>query len=131
MKMSKMKNQISFPGGKMTEGQKGLFELNDFVRKNIKSMKPYTSARDEFQGTDEDIVFLDANENPFENGVNRYPDPQQRRLKKLLSKVEFRSVILTNGQLPKLSVFILKITVLSFLETPGLCKITMNYAEKK
>ena len=63
-------------------------------------LKPYASARDEFQGTDEDIVFLDANENPFENGVNRYPDPQQRRLKKLLSGIKNISVdniLLGNG----------------------------------
>ena len=76
MKMSKMNNENSFPLGKMSEGQKGFFELNDFVRNNIKSLKPYSSARDEFKGSDSNLIFLDANENPFENGVNRYPDPQ-------------------------------------------------------
>jgi histidinol-phosphate aminotransferase len=41
-------------------------------------MKPYSSARDEFEDFDTaEMIFLDANENPFENGVNRYPDPQQ------------------------------------------------------
>jgi histidinol-phosphate aminotransferase len=74
--------------------------IQNLIRPNIKMLKPYASARDEFQGTDEDIVFLDANENPFENGVNRYPDPQQRRLKKLLSGIKNISVdniLLGNG----------------------------------
>ena len=58
-----------------------LTEINKLVRKNILSLKPYSSARDEFSGTDG--VFLDANENPF-GELNRYPDPHQKELKKKL-----------------------------------------------
>jgi histidinol-phosphate aminotransferase len=46
------------------------------------------------------MVFLDANENPFENGVNRYPDPQQRSLKAILAEqrsVETKHILLGNG----------------------------------
>ena len=62
------------------------FNLENLVRENVKRMKPYSSARDEFKDFDSNMIFLDANENPFENGVNRYPDPQQRNLKSLLAK---------------------------------------------
>ena len=62
--------------------------INNLVRENIKSLKPYSSARDEFKEFKTDMVFLDANENPFENGVNRYPDPQQNDLKAELSKLK-------------------------------------------
>ena len=44
-------------------------------------MKPYSSARDEFKDFDQNIIFLDANENPFSTGYNRYPDPHQKKLK--------------------------------------------------
>ena len=47
--------------------------LNELIRPDLQDIKPYSSARDEFEG--EASIFLDANENPFENGVNRYPDP--------------------------------------------------------
>ncbi len=57
------------------------FNINELVRENVARMKPYSSARDEFKGEGRKMTFLDANENPFENGVNRYPDPQQRGLK--------------------------------------------------
>jgi len=67
----------------------------------VKSMKPYSSARDEFEDFDTaDMVFLDANENPFENGVNRYPDPQQTTVKKALAKlkgVTEKQILLGNG----------------------------------
>lgn len=56
-----------------------MFDLQKFIRENIKNLEPYSSARDEFQG--EASVFLDANENPFDNGLNRYPDPIQHELK--------------------------------------------------
>jgi histidinol-phosphate aminotransferase len=62
-----------------------LTEINKLVRKNILSLKPYSSARDEFSGTDG--VFLDANENPF-GELNRYPDPHQKELKKKLSEIK-------------------------------------------
>jgi len=74
--------------------------IQDLIRPTIKALKPYSSARDEFQGNSDDMVFLDANENPFENGVNRYPDPQQRTLKSLLSKIKGvpqQNILLGNG----------------------------------
>jgi histidinol-phosphate aminotransferase len=59
------------------------FDLQAWVRPNIWALKPYSSARDEFSGNEG--IFLDANENPF-GGKNRYPDPHQRALKKVLSE---------------------------------------------
>lgn len=56
------------------------------VRKNIKSLAPYSTARDEYKGALG--VFLDANENPFENGYNRYPDPRQTEFKTLLAPMK-------------------------------------------
>jgi histidinol-phosphate aminotransferase len=63
-------------------------------------MQPYSSARDEFKDFDQEMVFLDANENPFENGVNRYPDPQQKTVKSALAdlkKVNQNQILLGNG----------------------------------
>ena len=76
------------------------FNLNSMVRENVKRLKPYSSARDEFKDFDSDMIFLDANENPFENGVNRYPDPQQRNLKAELARqknVSTENILLGNG----------------------------------
>lgn len=60
--------------------------LTLLVRKNVLALKPYSSARDEFEG--EASVFLDANENPYSNNYNRYPDPHQRKLKEVISKIK-------------------------------------------
>lgn len=76
------------------------FDLNKIVRENVKAMKAYSSARDEFTGATDDMVFLDANENPFENGVNRYPDPMQKIVKSELSKIKGipqEHILLGNG----------------------------------
>ncbi|WP_299336559.1 histidinol-phosphate transaminase [uncultured Psychroserpens sp.] len=76
------------------------FSLDELVRDNIKRLKPYSSARDEYKGVTGDMVFLDANENPFENGVNRYPDPQQRDLKAKICElkgVTEAQILLGNG----------------------------------
>lgn len=54
------------------------------IRKNILALSPYSTARDDFKGGDIS-VWLDANESPYPNGVNRYPDPHQKSLKKRLS----------------------------------------------
>ena len=65
------------------------FDINSLIRENVKSMKPYSSARDEFEDFDtSDMIFLDANENPFQNGVNRYPDPQQKTVKGVLAELK-------------------------------------------
>ena len=77
------------------------FNLNNLIRENVKLMKPYSSARDEFEDFDTaDMIFLDANENPFQNGVNRYPDPQQASVKVVLGKmknVSPKQILLGNG----------------------------------
>jgi histidinol-phosphate aminotransferase len=77
------------------------FNLDSLVRDNVKVLKPYSSARDEFEDFDTaDMVFLDANENPFNNGVNRYPDPQQASVKSILAKqnnVNPNQMLLGNG----------------------------------
>lgn len=61
-------------------------ELNKLLRKNIQTLKPYSSARDEYTG--EAMVFLDANENPFNHPYNRYPDPLQREVKEKISNLK-------------------------------------------
>ena len=76
------------------------FDANNLVRKNIQNMKSYSSARDEFKDFNTEMIFLDANENPFENGVNRYPDPQQNNVKLALAelkKVNTNQILLGNG----------------------------------
>ncbi len=74
------------------------FDINNITRKNILSLKPYSSARDEFSG--DAAVFLDANENPFNTPWNRYPDPRQSQLKAQIAKlkpVEPSQIFLGNG----------------------------------
>ncbi|MDC6388579.1 histidinol-phosphate transaminase [Maribacter sp. PR1] len=76
------------------------FNLDKITRENVKGLKPYSSARDEYVSDGSEMVFLDANENPFQNGVNRYPDPQQRSLKAVLAQQKSileRNVLLGNG----------------------------------
>lgn len=75
-----------------------MFDLEKIIRPNIKQMKPYSSARDEYKG--QEGVFLDANENPFNNPYNRYPDPLQNDLKEKLAgikKVDPSQIFLGNG----------------------------------
>lgn len=76
------------------------FDLDNITRENLKGLKPYSSARDEYVSDGSKMVFLDANENPFENGVNRYPDPQQRSLKAVLAGnkgIRPDNILLGNG----------------------------------
>jgi len=77
------------------------FNINNLIRANIKALKPYSSARDEYKDANvTEMIFLDANENPFENGVNRYPDPNQNNVKQLLSEIkgiDTRNLLLGNG----------------------------------
>jgi histidinol-phosphate aminotransferase len=73
-------------------------EINQLIRPDLLSMQAYSSARDEFSG--EASIFLDANENPFNNGVNRYPDPLQKELKQCIAtikKVNINQLFLGNG----------------------------------
>lgn len=75
-----------------------MFEINSILRNNIRNLTPYSSARDEFKGTEG--VFLDANENPYNTPYNRYPDPLQWKVKEKLSlikKVQPKQIFLGNG----------------------------------
>ena len=63
------------------------FDLKKLVRKNIWELAPYSCARDEYSGVDAS-VFLDANENPYNGPINRYPDPLQKTLKQEIAKVK-------------------------------------------
>ncbi|WP_431157731.1 histidinol-phosphate transaminase [Winogradskyella poriferorum] len=74
--------------------------IENLLRDNIKSIKAYSSARDEYKDASADMVFIDANENPFQSTVNRYPDPQQTAVKErlsLLKGVEKSQILLGNG----------------------------------
>ena len=76
------------------------FNLDNITRENVKELQPYSSARDEYVSDGSEMIFLDANENPYENGVNRYPDPQQRSLKGVLADqrgVATENILLGNG----------------------------------
>lgn len=73
-------------------------KIENLIRQNIRSLKPYSSARNEFQG--EAKIFLDANENPYNQPYNRYPDPLQCELKAKighLKHVSADSIFLGNG----------------------------------
>ncbi len=61
-------------------------DLKEIVRKNIYSLKPYSSARNEFKG--EASIFIDANENPYDTPYNRYPDPLQLQVKEKISALK-------------------------------------------
>ncbi len=77
-----------------------IMNIQNLIRPTIKALKPYSSARDEFQGNSDAMVFLDANENPYNNGVNRYPDPQQKGVKAILSEIKgvsAKHILLGNG----------------------------------
>jgi histidinol-phosphate aminotransferase len=79
-----------------------MFDINNIIRENIKKLKPYSSARDEFKG--EASVYLDANENafgsPLDRNYHRYPDPMAYAVKMELSKIKgipARNIFLGNG----------------------------------
>lgn len=61
-------------------------DVNKYVRACIARLTPYSTARDEYQG--ELGIFLDANESPYENGYNRYPDPHQKTLKGQIATIK-------------------------------------------
>lgn len=74
-----------------------MFDINKLVRENVRSLVPYSCARDEFKASEG--IFLDANENPFGN-LNRYPDPYQSDLKSAISsirEIEENKIFLGNG----------------------------------
>lgn len=72
--------------------------LEKLIRKNIQRLQPYSCARDEYKGGK--AIFLDANENPYESGYNRYPDPNQTEVKMAiasLKRVQVENILLGNG----------------------------------
>jgi histidinol-phosphate aminotransferase len=74
--------------------------IDNLIRKNIKKMSAYSSARDEFNADESNYLFLDANENPFDSDYNRYPDPYQHQLKDAISKIKQipkENILLGNG----------------------------------
>jgi histidinol-phosphate aminotransferase len=74
-----------------------MFDPEKIVRDNVRSLTPYSCARDEYQGSEG--IFLDANENPF-GTLNRYPDPYQAKLKAEISRIRdvpVEKIFLGNG----------------------------------
>ena len=72
--------------------------ITSLVRPNIAALAPYSTARDEYDGPIG--IFLDANESPYENGYNRYPDPHQAELKARIAPVKgipVENLFLGNG----------------------------------
>ena len=61
-------------------------DIRELLRENIRTLAPYSTARDEYQG--ELGIYLDANENPYYNNYNRYPDPHQKNLKRRLAEIK-------------------------------------------
>jgi histidinol-phosphate aminotransferase len=74
--------------------------IRQLIRPDLIDIKPYSSARDEYSETSRGMTFLDANESPVENGLNRYPDPFQRAVKEKLADkkgVAVNQIFLGNG----------------------------------
>jgi len=76
------------------------FDISKLIRPELLNLKPYASARDEFSTSSEGMTFLDANENPFQTQLNRYPDPYQTELKieiAQLKNLSQQQILLGNG----------------------------------
>ena len=75
--------------------------IDTLVRNNVKNMSSYSSARDDYSGgANKNLIYLDANESPFENGINRYPDNKHKNLKTVISKnknINVNQVVFGNG----------------------------------
>jgi histidinol-phosphate aminotransferase len=73
-------------------------DINKILRDNVRKMQPYSSARDEFKGSAD--IYIDANENPFNDKYSRYPDPYQHELKSKLTAIRGiaeENIIIGNG----------------------------------
>ena len=73
-------------------------DIRELLRENIRTLAPYSTARDEYQG--ELGIYLDANENPYDNNYNRYPDPHQKNLKRRLAEIKgvpVEKIFIDNG----------------------------------
>ncbi len=76
------------------------FDIHQMVRPSIIELKPYASAKEEFKDFERQLIYLDANENPFDDGLNRYPDPHQKELKRRIGEIKGISasrILLGNG----------------------------------
>lgn len=75
--------------------------IDTLVRNNIKNMSSYSSARDDFKNDfDKKLIYLDANESPFDSGINRYPDNKHTELKKVVSNIKninINQIVFGNG----------------------------------
>ena len=98
-----------------------MFNLDALVRTNIRTLKPYSSARDEFKG--EASIFLDANENslgsPLVKWYNRYPDPLQLKVKEkigFIKKIPSDQIFLGNGSDEAIDLFKSNVFDIVFLE---------------
>ena len=84
----------------MTKSDQKNRSVKQLARPSVLGLKPYASAKDDFKDFERDLIFIDANENPYENGMNRYPDPNQSKLKTRiaeLKKVSSERILLGNG----------------------------------
>ncbi len=107
--------------------------VKQLIRKNIEELVPYSSARDEYSG--DDAVFLDANENPFDTGANRYPDPSQSKVKVKISQlknISFERIFLGNGSDEPIDLLIRAFcepgedNIISIKPTYGMYKVCAN-----
>jgi len=76
------------------------FDISKYVRSHLLLLSPYQSARQEYEGNEQAMILLDANENPYKSEVNRYPDPMQKELKTRISQwkgVDENQLYLSNG----------------------------------
>lgn len=118
------------------------FNLKRLVRKNIKEMTAYSSARHEFSGKAN--IFLDANENsfgsPLEANYNRYPDPLQQKLKEKISSIKgvpSKNIFLGNGSDEAIDLLFRifcdpgKDNVLVFLPTYGMYEVCAEMNDVK
>lgn len=76
------------------------FDVRALARPSVLGLKPYASAKDEFKDFERELIYIDANENPYENGMNRYPDPSQKKLRQKISEIKnvpVENILLGNG----------------------------------
>jgi len=96
--------------------------IDNLLRDNIKNIVPYSTARDENKSK-EVKIFLDANENPYDTALNRYPDPKQQKLKEKIianQPVDVNNLFLGNG-----SDEVIDLLIRAFC-TPGRDKIMIH-----
>lgn len=83
-----------------TTTEKTVYNPEELARENVKRLTPYVPARDKFKNFNHSPIYLDANENPFANGINRYPDPHQEKLKQTIAvrkQVTTKQLFVGNG----------------------------------